>query len=66
MYADIPLPEREAAAKAAVQRLYGEGSGYTTLLSESGFEVDSIALWYTPTEDKALSTWCQVATFDLQ
>ena len=49
----------------AHKRLYGEGSGYDTLLVETGFAVDSIAVWYTPA-DKTAASWCKVADIPLQ
>lgn len=65
LYSDIPEAEREVAAAQASKRLYGEGSGYETLLIEPGFAVDSISLWYTPTEDKTTAKWCKVADIPL-
>ena len=47
------------------RRLYGEGSGYDTLLIETGFTVDSIAVYYTPIEDKELKSWVKIADIPL-
>lgn len=65
LYADITPEQRTASQQQAVQRLYGEGSNYSTLLSDNGFTAETIALWYTPAEDKTLASWKQVAEFPL-
>jgi hypothetical protein len=66
LYADITPEQRAASAAAAVKRLYGEGSGYDTLLPESGCTVVAVELWYTPVEDKSLESWVKVAGWALQ
>jgi hypothetical protein len=53
-------------AAQEVQRLYGEGSGYGTLLLQQGFTAERVAVWYTPVEDTSLRSWAQVAEFELQ
>lgn len=57
--------ERAESAKAAVGRLYGEGSGYRTLLRDVGFTAASLAVWYTPAEDRSLGSWVRVADVPL-
>ncbi|GAX73218.1 hypothetical protein CEUSTIGMA_g671.t1 [Chlamydomonas eustigma] len=61
LYSDIPAESRDLAAGQAHKRLYGEGSNYDTLLAETGFTVDSIAVWYTPIEDKSTASWRKIA-----
>lgn len=64
LYADL-LPEmRTASQQHAVQRLFGEGSDYSTLLTDNGFTAEAISLWYTP-DDKSLASWKQLAEFPL-
>jgi hypothetical protein len=57
--------ERHAAAAEAVGRLWGEGSGYATLLPESGFDAGAFTVWETPVEDRSLASWRRVAEFKL-
>lgn len=66
LYADLGPEAVHESHQAAVQRLYGEGSDYSTLLTDMGFTADAITVWYTPAEDKSLSSWKQVAEFPLQ
>ncbi|WIA10617.1 hypothetical protein OEZ85_010799 [Tetradesmus obliquus] len=61
LYADVDDTARTASQQAAVQRLYGEGSDYKTLLTDNGFVAEAISLWYTPVEDRSLASWKQVA-----
>ncbi|KAG2429139.1 hypothetical protein HYH02_014175 [Chlamydomonas schloesseri] len=65
LYSDIPEEERAKAVEYETARLYGESSGYDTLLVENGYEVDSFAVWYTPVADKSLKSWCLVGEFEL-
>jgi hypothetical protein len=57
--------QRAASAKAAIARLYGEGASYETLIRESGFDVASLVVWYTPAEDRSLGSWVRVGEFSL-
>lgn len=43
------------------QRLFGDDK-----LPASGFDVDSISLWYTIGEDKTLQSWRLVRNFPLK
>eukprot|EP00878_Enallax_costatus_P008373 GHUV01008752.1.p1 GENE.GHUV01008752.1~~GHUV01008752.1.p1 ORF type:complete len:214 (+),score=46.03 GHUV01008752.1:126-767(+) len=65
LYADIGPEQRTASQQRAIQRLYGEGSDYSTLLTDNGFTADAVTLWFTPVEDKTLASWKQVAVFPL-
>jgi hypothetical protein len=65
LYADVDDAARAASQQAAVQRLYGEGSDYKTLLTDNGFVAEAISLWYTPVEDRTLASWKQVAEVQL-
>lgn len=65
LYADIDEHTKALAKQAAVQRLYGKGSNYSTLLTDNGFMAESISLWHTPVEDQTLASWQQVAEFTL-
>ncbi|KXZ43694.1 hypothetical protein GPECTOR_83g306 [Gonium pectorale] len=65
LYSDIDEAERDKVVKYERDRLYGESSGYDTLLVENGYEVGSFAIWYTPTEDKSLKSWCLVDEIEL-
>jgi hypothetical protein len=66
LYAD-PSPETvQLSHQAAVARLYGEGSDYSTLLTDTGYTAEAITVWYTPAEDLTLSSWRQIAEFPLQ
>jgi hypothetical protein len=65
LYADLAPEARAAAAHAAVQRLYGEGASYGTLLTDAGFKADTLTLWHTPVEDTSLASWKQVEEFKL-
>ena len=66
LYADVDDAARAASQQAAVQRLYGEGSDYKTLLTDSGFVAETISLWYTPVGDRSLASWKQVAECQLR
>ncbi len=46
-------------------RLYGEGSGYDTLLADPGFEVSHLSVWYTPVADRSCESWCLVEEVEL-
>lgn len=66
LYADLGPEAIHAARQAAVQHLYGEGSDYSTLLIDPGYTAESVTVWYTPTEDRSLGSWQQVAEVPLQ
>jgi hypothetical protein len=63
--ADIDEEARQQAAAEAVGRLWGEGSGYGTLLPEAGFDADAFTVWETPVEDRSLASWRRVGEFRL-
>lgn len=65
LYGDLDNQAKHAAMQQAVQRLYGEGSNYDTLLPDNGFTVDKLSLWYTPIDDRSLSSWVKVADMPL-
>lgn len=65
LYADLSDEAKAESMRQAVQRLYGDGSSYNTLLTDNGFNAEAISLWYTPVEDKSLGSWVQVAEFAL-
>lgn len=66
LYADLSPEATHQSQQAAVQRLYGEGSDYSTLLTDAGFTADAITVWYTPPEDKSLASWTKLAELQLQ
>jgi hypothetical protein len=66
LYADLTDEVKAESTRQAVQRLYGDGSSYNTLLTDNGFNAEAITLWYTPVEDKSLGSWVQVAEFALK
>jgi hypothetical protein len=66
LYADLGPEVVHQSQQAAVQRLYGEGTDYSTLLTDTGYAADAITVWYTPVEDKSLASWKQVAELQLQ
>ncbi|GIL83708.1 hypothetical protein Vretimale_10495 [Volvox reticuliferus] len=63
LYADLVDAEKAKIVEYETARLYGESSGYDTLLVETGYEVGSLALWYTPTDDHTTQSWCLVEEF---
>lgn len=65
LYSDADEATRARVAEDEVARLYGEGSGYDTLLVETGYTVESLQVWYTPTDDRSLASWCMVGEFEL-
>ncbi|GLC45448.1 hypothetical protein PLESTM_001735800 [Pleodorina starrii] len=65
LYADLADEEKAKVVEQETARLYGESSGYDTLLVETGYEVGSLALWYTPTEDTSTQSWCLVEEYPL-
>eukprot|EP00195_Chlamydomonas_chlamydogama_P007635 CAMPEP_0202912074 /NCGR_PEP_ID=MMETSP1392-20130828/56776_1 /ASSEMBLY_ACC=CAM_ASM_000868 /TAXON_ID=225041 /ORGANISM="Chlamydomonas chlamydogama, Strain SAG 11-48b" /LENGTH=194 /DNA_ID=CAMNT_0049602859 /DNA_START=247 /DNA_END=831 /DNA_ORIENTATION=+ len=65
LYSDIDDAQKKEVVQASFKRLYGEGSGYDTLLVQNGYEVSSVSVWYTPTEDKSTKSWCRVAEIPL-
>ncbi|PNW77036.1 hypothetical protein CHLRE_10g419600v5 [Chlamydomonas reinhardtii] len=62
LYSDIPQEERAKIVEHEKERLYDNPA---TRLLETGFDVDSLAVWYVPEEDKSLAGWCQLAEFPL-
>lgn len=52
LYSDLPQEERAAVAAEAQQRLM-EGDG----VAAAGVDIGSVAVWYTPVEDKSLESW---------
>ncbi|GLI64324.1 hypothetical protein VaNZ11_007551 [Volvox africanus] len=65
LYADLDDTEKAKVVEYETARLYGESSGYDTLLVETGYEVGSLALWYTPTDDETTQSWCLVEEYPL-
>ncbi|GFR41776.1 hypothetical protein Agub_g2536 [Astrephomene gubernaculifera] len=65
LYSDAEPAERAKVVDSETGRLYGEGSGYDSLLVETGFEVDRLAVWYTPTEDRSTGAWSCVGEVEL-
>ncbi|GIL52048.1 hypothetical protein Vafri_8012 [Volvox africanus] len=65
LYADLDDAEKAKVVEYVTARLYGESSGYDTLLVETGYEVGSLALWYTPTGDETTKSWCLVEEYPL-
>jgi hypothetical protein len=72
IYSDIDAAAREALAAEEQVRLFGgtggSGGGDSDgplAESERGFTADSVAVWYTPGEDKFLESWRAVAVFPL-
>ena len=66
LYSDIPEQQREKCAAEAVQRLYGEGSDYGTLLPDNGCGIVGLSLWFTPVEDKSLQSWEKLGEWELE
>ncbi|KAG2492571.1 hypothetical protein HYH03_009232 [Edaphochlamys debaryana] len=66
LYSDMEDGERLKVVDYEIGRLYGENSSYDTLMVENGYDVDSISLWYTPTDDTGLRSWCLVGEYELQ
>lgn len=66
LYASLGPEAMAQAQQAAVQRLYGEGSTYSSLLTDAGFTAEAITVWYTPEEDRSLGSWKQVAELPLR
>lgn len=52
LYRDMPEEERAAAAAEAQRRLM-EGGG----VAAAGVDITSVAVWYTPVEDRSLESW---------
>ncbi|EFJ50788.1 hypothetical protein VOLCADRAFT_120612 [Volvox carteri f. nagariensis] len=65
LYADMDDAEKAKVVEYETGRLYGESSGYDTLLVETGYEVDSFTLWYSPIEDRTTRSWCLVEEYPL-
>jgi hypothetical protein len=66
LYSDIAEEHRGKCAAEAVQRLYGDGSDYSTLLPDNGCSICAVSLWYTPVEDKSLQSWKKLEEWELQ
>lgn len=62
LYADLSEQEKDEAVKGSIARLFGPGS---SKLDAPGFTTQAVALWYTPTEDKTLESWCRIADFEI-
>jgi hypothetical protein len=65
VYASLEEGERAELAIKERQRLYGEGSGYATLLAEHGFPVTTISIWQTDPEDPTTGSWRKVGEVPL-
>mmetsp|Transcript_34080 Transcript_34080/g.86256 ORF Transcript_34080/g.86256 Transcript_34080/m.86256 type:complete len:190 (-) Transcript_34080:418-987(-) len=65
LYADLDDAAKDKAASQARARLFGEGSSYSTLLTDPGFTVTHLQVWSTPTDDTSLQSWCKVADVPL-
>ena len=52
LYSDMPQEERAAVAAEAQQRVLEGGGG-----AAAGVDIGSVAVWYTPVEDKSLGSW---------
>jgi 2'-5' RNA ligase len=72
VYSDMSTEDRQKLAAELQQKLFhinttnsggGEDSG--DQLKEGGFLADSLAVWYTPVEDKSLESWRAVSVFPL-
>jgi hypothetical protein len=69
VYSDMSTEHRQALAAEMQQKLCpsNESSGgEDEKLVERGFLADSLAVWYTPVEDKTLESWRAVSVFPLQ
>lgn len=78
VYSDMSTESRESLAAEMQQKLFasknqgdgdGDGNGgglEKEILKENGFLADSLAVWYTPVEDKSLESWRAVSVFPLQ
>lgn len=62
---DMDESERAKVVEYETGRLYGEGSGYDTLLADPGFEVSHFSVWYTPVADRSCESWCLVEEVEL-
>ncbi|KAG2429140.1 hypothetical protein HYH02_014176 [Chlamydomonas schloesseri] len=62
LYSDMPQEERAKIVQHEKERLFNNPD---TRLVDTGFDVDSLAVWYVPEEDKSLAGWCQLAEFPL-
>mmetsp|Transcript_30140 Transcript_30140/g.71785 ORF Transcript_30140/g.71785 Transcript_30140/m.71785 type:complete len:189 (+) Transcript_30140:74-640(+) len=65
LYSDIDFSQRSRAVSEARRRLYGEGSGYGSLLVEAGFWAEEIGLWRTDPEDRSLAGWTRIGRYAL-
>lgn len=69
IYSEMDAAAREALAGQEQARLLGDGGagdGDGPLShSERSFTADSVAVWFTPEEDKTLESWRAVAVFPL-
>jgi hypothetical protein len=79
IYSDMSSPSRQLLAAELQEKLFssssdggsgnhggGGGTGVGNYLKENGFLADSLAVWYTPAEDKLLENWKAVSVFPLR
>jgi len=73
IYSDMNTTDRQALAAEMQEKLFssngergGEVGGGVEILEQNGFLADSLAVWYTPAEDKSLESWRAVSVFPLQ
>ena len=74
VYSDLSTDARETLAANLQKKLFPCNSsggsdcdgGVGEKLEENGFLADSLAVWYTPVEDKSLESWRSVSVFPLQ
>ncbi|KAH7624734.1 putative Cyclic phosphodiesterase [Nannochloris sp. 'desiccata'] len=72
IYSDMSSSDRQALAAELQQKLFSSTSRESgddsdgEKFEENGFLADSLAVWYTPAEDKSLESWRAVSVFPLQ
>ena len=64
LYSDIDISTRNALVEEEQSRLFNNKESFLGT-EGSGFCADSIAVWYTPGEDKTLESWRVVAVYPL-
>ena len=62
VYADLSEEEKDEAVERSRARLF---QSVSTKLGEPGFRAEKVSVWYTPTEDKSLASWCKIADIEI-
>jgi hypothetical protein len=65
IYADMTEQEKDDAVTSSELRLLVASNEAKRKFKVEGFSSEKVSIWYTPTEDKTLESWCWIADIDV-